>query len=585
MLKKLFPAQDAAAAAAAPALTRREQTEVALFFVVMLAACLISAAPVSIAAVVLFAAFAVRKDVLAGWKSRVSLPVVGMAGLFLLYIVACLYAPAKEAAAAELFRGLCAFTAALVAILRFRKKHILALLWGFVSVTAVLSLLYADSLAANWIFGALESCGALDLQIFRSGTHFASLTALAVLVGVYQLRTGTTRRDRAVGGSLLGLNAVAFGFCRSLSAIVCLLIALILFVLLVKKGRRLRLFTMLVFAAILTVVFSAVGLLLSGSVFALVCALVCGPIIFLAEELICGRVLETFDEMNKEVAALLRISGGMWIALIVFFLAAAFMMDYAYTFEGSEVITRTMKLDAGTYSCEADMDDGVTYTVSIIEKGEPANEAAWEVVCSSADGSDSFSVPAEARVRVCITGLPDTTIRSLSFSDGTYIPLNYPLLPDAVSHNLQSGRLLTWLAIRGRYICDAAAIWTTAPLFGRGLAATEALYPSVQPFPYEALHAHNHLAQYLADVGLIGLALFLLLAVSLVILLVRKRRKAHDTLSAMLLSCFAMMHLHSLMEMNFSVRGYVIPAFFLMAVMAIYCAVPLRKTPSAESAQ
>ena len=583
MLKKLFPAQDTAAAA--PALTRREQAEVAAFFVVLLAACLIPAAAVSIAAVVLLVTFAVRKDALAAWRSRISLPAVGLAGLLLMYIIACLYAPDKAPALPELFRGLCALTAALVALFRFRKKHILALLWGFVSVAAVISFLCVDAASVRWIAAPLTACGLLDTQFFGNPHALAGLSALAILVGLYQLRTGTTRRDRAAAGFLLGVNAVGFGFCRSLSAIVCLLIALILFVLLVKKGRRIRFFTMLVFTLILSIVFTAVGLLLRGTAFALLCALACGPVIFLAEEFISGRVLETFEEMNKEVTALLRVSGGMWVALIVFFFAAAFMMDYAYTFEGSEVITRTMKLDEGTYSCEANMDEGVAFTVAVIEKGEEANAAAWDVVYDSAADSGSFSVPADARVRVCITGAPESTIRALSFSDGTTVPLNYPLLPDTVSHNLQSGRLRSWLALRGQYIRDAVTVWAASPVFGSGLAATEALYPDVQPFPYESGHVHNHLVQYLADLGLIGLALFLLLAVSLVVLLVRKRRKAQDTLSAMLLSCFAMMHLHSLVEMNFSLRGYVIPAFFLMAVAAVYCAVPLRKGAAEKTAE
>lgn len=580
MLKKLFPSQDAAAAAARPALTRREQAEVAAFFIVMLAACLVSAAPASIAATVLLASFAVRKDVLSGWKARVSLPVAGTTGLLLVYIAASLYAPDASLAAPELLRGLCAFTAAIVAVLRFRKKHILALLWGFAAVTAVISLLAVDAVSARWFFGPLETCGFVDLSLLHNNDSLASLTALAVLVGLYQLRTGTTPVNRAVAGFLLGLNAVAFAFCRSISAIVCLVLALAIFVALTKKGRRMRLFVMLVFTVILAIVFFAVGFWLRGSFFSLLCALLCGPVIFFAEEHICGRVLEIFAEMKQEVGYLLRISGCMWIGMLIFFFAAAFMLDYAYTFEGGEVITRTMKLDAGSYTCAADMDEGVSFTVSVIEKGELANPDAWDVVYDSAADSESFTVPADARVRVCITGLTDTTIRTLSFSDGTAVALNYPLLPDTIAHNLQSGRLLTWLALRGRYINDAVKLWGAAPLFGRGLACTQTLYPTVQPFPYESGHVHNHLVQYLADIGLVGLVLFLLLSVSLVILLVRKRSKAQDTLSAMLLACLAMIHLHSLMEMNFSLRGYVIPAFFLMAVMAIHSGVSLLKKKS-----
>ena len=52
------------------------------------------------------------------------------------------------------------------------------------------------------------------------------------------------------------------------------------------------------------------------------------------------------------------------------------------------------------------------------------------------------------------------------------------------------------------------------------------------------------------------------------------------TLAAMLLACWAMMNLHGLMELNFSIRAYQCAAFFLLAaVIALYGTPLLKKEP------
>ena len=60
----------------------------------------------------------------------------------------------------------------------------------------------------------------------------------------------------------------------------------------------------------------------------------------------------------------------------------------------------------------------------------------------------------------------------------------------------------------------------------------------------------------------------------------RRLRKESDALAAMLLACWAMMNLHGLMELNFSIRAYQCAAFFLLAaVIALYGTPLLKKEP------
>ncbi len=98
--------------------------------------------------------------------------------------------------------------------------------------------------------------------------------------------------------------------------------------------------------------------------------------------------------------------------------------------------------------------------------------------------------------------------------------------------------------------------FSTAPLLGRGLGSTENLTRSVQSFQYESKHAHNHLLQTLSDTGLVGTVFALAFVLGSVWLCLQAVRKEKDSLAAALLAAWVMMNLHSLMEINFSVRGF-----------------------------
>lgn len=169
----------------------------------------------------------------------------------------------------------------------------------------------------------------------------------------------------------------------------------------------------------------------------------------------------------------------------------------------------------------------------------------------------------------------------MTLSDGTSLKLNYWLLPSFVADRLQGSLLSdysTWMRLQ--YDIDGLKLFMQRPLLGYGLGSTEAWLGSVQPYYYESAYVHNHLIQSADDMGIVGLLSLLALMGGTAWLLLRRLRKESDALAAMLLACWAMMNLHGLMELNFSIRAYQCAAFFLLAaVIALYGTPLLKKEP------
>lgn len=96
---------------------------------------------------------------------------------------------------------------------------------------------------------------------------------------------------------------------------------------------------------------------------------------------------------------------------------------------------------------------------------------------------------------------------------------------------------------------------------------------SVQSFQYESRYTHNHLLQTMADTGIVGTVFALAFVLGSAWLCLKAVRKEKDSLAAALLASWVMMNLHSLMEINFSVRGFKCFAYVLLAL-------PVRCMPS-----
>ena len=179
----------------------------------------------------------------------------------------------------------------------------------------------------------------------------------------------------------------------------------------------------------------------------------------------------------------------------------------------------------------------------------------------------AFTVPEDsAGLYVIIVGQAGETLRSMAVNGEKKIALSYPWLPEAISSRLLRNSLLKSdsFTLRLEFDKDAWKIFSTAPLLGRGLGSTENVTRSVQSFQYESKYAHNHLLQTMADTGLVGTAFALAFVLGSAWLCLHAVRKEKDSLAAALLAVWVMMNLHSLMEINFSVRGFKCFAYVLL---------------------
>ena len=198
----------------------------------------------------------------------------------------------------------------------------------------------------------------------------------------------------------------------------------------------------------------------------------------------------------------------------------------------------------------------------------------------------AFTVPENSgNLYAAITGQAGETLRSMAVSGGKKITLNYPWLPEAISSRLLSDSLLESksFTLRLEFDKDAWKIFSTAPIFGRGLGSTENVTRSVQSFQYESKYAHNHLLQTMADTGIVGTVFALAFVLGSAWLCLRAVRKEKDSLAAALLAVWVMMNLHSLMEINFSVRGFKCFAYVLMALPVLLYAKPLLAGETAKA--
>jgi len=580
-----------AAAMCASVLTKRERLELVLFLVFAGFACHITVGRVSNIAMLLCLIFSVRKSSFANLREHFSLPVIGFAGMLLMYGVGGIYSPFGASATLELFRGVCVFSIAAFVLLRFRKEHTQGLLWGFQSICAVIAFLSLDGGSTTILYNGLVRFAGLwgdDMTVFdavASGTRLsgifnnanvlAGITGMAVILGLYQLRALQCRKARFAASMLLGINGTVCWLTASRGGILCFGVSLLAYLLLTKKGERMRLFLMMLFSAGPAVLLGAVAsrLLAQGSLLPDLLALVCGGVIFLLNEWVVSVLAQLLDGKTKLIYA----TGGAFAALCVVCVALVFTLTGPYQLDGTGMLYRQLRLVPGeTYALTADWDGDYAGVSVYVENETGILMDSYEGLYMGALDGAEFTVPADAVVtHVQITG-DGGEVRSVSLSDGTELKMDYRLIPDSLEIRLQD-KLSTSSSflLRLEYVKDALKIWATNPLIGRGLTSTDGLYTAVQSFFYQSMFVHNHVVQYLADLGIVGLAFFLMILVGAVWLLLRKWGRGADPLASAFLACLVMMNLHSAMEINFSVRAYGILAYFLLAVITVAYGEPL----------
>lgn len=561
------------------------------FAVLLFFAMTVQTVPMSLILAAVALALSFGRGGYARFRGRLGIPVLGFLAFLILCGAASLYTSFGAYAYGEYAKLLASGALGLLLLARGREQNAGGLLFGFSAVCGVIGLLCIDAGCRGPLFRGFASfmeglgdaayqsldqatyTGARFDGIYNDANLTGSLMALAVLVGLYLIRTGRKPWERFAACFLTGLSAVAFFTAMSRGAILCFGATLLAYLLIAGKEERLGLFFTMAAMGISMVIFGVVSasLLAGGSFWGTLAALPSGVLLWLLNEFPARKAASALAGHGKLLAGVL--GGGIAAGIAAVVLALTLTEPFVFT--ESNFLYRGADVEGGeTYTFSGDWDKSSEITVLVY--GSTREQELTSVTETYYNGpleEASFTVPEDVgHVLMQFRGPAGLELRQVSLSDGTEIPMAYTLLPDNIANRLQKNIFEdSSFLLRLQYDIDGWTLFKESPLAGHGLGATEGLLTSVQPFFYESLYLHNHLLQVMDETGLLGLAAFLAFILGTAVLLVRQLRKARTPLAAMLLACLVMMNLHGLMEISFSVQMFQCAAFFLLLLLPTVC--------------
>ena len=523
------------------------------------------------------------KKPLLRFRQRLSVPVLGLLGFAVVYGAAAIYSPFGETAMAEFYKFFASLALAVILLARYDREDVPGVLWGGASVSAAIALISLDMSCGQVIFGVfnpLVSVLGADFSnalpeyfaarvngLYNDANVTACLFALAVFTSLYLLRNADRLWKRFAAAMLAGVNAVSLLLTGSRGALLCFAAACLVWLLL-ERLDRVGLLILLVETA---VAMAAAGVPASamvsrGAEMAVPVCLLGGVVLFGLDALLGCRLAPVLSAHKKAAAAAA-------VVLCVIVLGAGTMMvshtgPYTFTTDGQQmsyILPGDLTGDV-TVSGDADSDfQTMVYSQTIVQRYQSNSVTLYDGPLSQC----AFTVPEDAaEVHIRITGNAGQTLRSLTLNGFTALTVNRPWLPEVLASRLLSDRLFGGNSsfMREEYIRDSLTLFVQKPILGYGLGSTENLYRSVQQFAYASKYAHNHLLQTLSDTGVVGTAFALCFVLGAAWLCLKAIRKGKDSLAAALLAAWVMMNLHSLMEINFSVRGFKCFAYVLLVL-------------------
>ena len=436
-----------------------------------------------------------------------------------------------------------------------------------------------NALGTDYISALPEYLSARVNGLYNDANVTACLFSLSLFAALYLLKSSACVWRRLAASLLAGVNAVSLLLTGSRGALLCFAAACLVW-LAAERADRVGLFLLLVETALAMIAAGAPAssMVARGDETAVMLCLLSGLILF-ALDVLAGRRLEPMLSAHK-MAILATVST---VAVIcAAYGVAAMTVKGPYTFDPSSRVIRQVNIPAGTYTLTAPLDA----SIRVMLLGQTASEKQleqYEMLYDSFSGETEFTVPEDlVMTRWQLYAPEGTVVEAIELSDGQEFQLDYPLLPAFIADRLLQG-MGNSFSLRVEFDKDAWKIFSTAPLLGRGLGSTENLTRSVQSFQYESKYAHNHLLQTMSDTGIVGTVFALAFVLGSAWLCLMAVRKEKDSLAAALLAAWVMMNLHSLMEINFSVRGFKCFAYVLLVLPVLLYAQPLLAGDTAKA--
>lgn len=533
-------------------------------------------------------------------RHRLSLPVLAVLAYFLLNCAAGMNPRFGLSGAMEFGKILAAFSVFALVVFRARRGEAKHLAATAAAVSAAFALLSIDASAAgffsNPFFRLMDGVFGCDYRnlytgfeagsritgVFSLPNVLAGFLALGIFLSLYLVRSSGTRRGRLGGCVLLGVNALGFLLAFSMGGIGTFLAAVLIYLLCEAKGRRLSLFLLLTETGIVTLLLGALsfGFLGRGGGPGMVpslAALVGGVLLWALHEFVGLGLAQRLAQKGRTAAI---AAGGLGAALALYLLLA-FNLTGGQTLAPGESLRRSVYPAAGAYTL------GGTWTGDAVVTVESQNDVNTIMHTSTVlyqgplEGA-AFTVPEDSKIVYLNFYAPGgAELEQVALSGGPGVKLGYKLLPSFAANRIQ-GLWANQNAIqRLAFFKDGLRMYAQSPLVGNGLGCVGGMLTGVQDFYYQSLYVHNQYIQVMAEMGLLGLAAFVLMLGAAALTLWRRRREGeNDPLLPALAACLAMAALHGAWEADWSIGPFQIMALLTLGMIAVWYSKPLPRTDS-----
>lgn len=536
-------------------------------------------------------------------RGRVGVPLLLLATFIVMGGISTLYAVSGKFALYEFLKLLAAFCLAMLLLAlapgqgTSPGRWIAKALAGFSAISGLVSI---DMLSTRWLSGAVlgslggatpdyaglagVEAGVRMTSLFENPNVFAGVAGIGVLLSLGLVCSSERWAERSVQTVILYVNALAFLLAFSMGATASIAVAFLVFLLLAQKEKRVGLFILMVETMASTVLAAAVISMTSFQAWSgvqpvpILCTVLGAAALCGLDKLLGFRLVRLLEKRGK----LIPILTAALLALLAAFVLAAYNLTGGINLEAGAGVRRAAYPEAGAYTLSVESDRPLNVTIETQNQRDTMMHTSSVLYRGAAEGA-SFAVPEDSLVVYFNFSAPEgAEIQSVTYAGENGaggIPLGYKLLPGFIANRLQ-GLWANENAIqRLVFFADGMKLFQRSPIYGLGLGAFENGVKSVQSFAYVTKYAHNHYIQTLAETGVIGLALFLLLlgGSAAAVALDRKNGEHSHPLTPALGAALVFMAAHAATEVVFSSYPYLPIAFGVFALISLCCGDALPK--------